>query len=961
MFRSGASDDRPVFPTIDTHWDTLSVFDGHFGHSAVPEEAFTFDKARLEVLFKKVEESERKKAHDFAAEKAKQFLQELDVGLRLENAVDILNAHTISQDQTANSTFSKELLTALSKRTLTEPSLSCLRQSARATTSLEGLLGNQNLEKHSTAHQLPPPSKTDALMPRNSSKYERRYGSGVGFEKPTYMPSNSRIPVKIPPRTELEHSRSSLRRAPLFHESNGGGQSDTDVETLATSRQKASDLSSIDELQRRVEQLERENARLRGQFIPDDPGPVEKGARYQVFHVIKDRMYLDEPTWGPNPEDEIIRSVHPVDNVIYFYERHPEVALAVIKKYNLHQERPPKRSPPQPPVSYHQEIDLVTSEMKRAVEDMIELIPQRSLLFPHFRAEESIHAPYVLIHACYLIKHEIMETMDPETGKLIQMLFDVVLLDYGDVYQLVMDHRERGVISSVSLPFIFQPGEVIISTESQHLQGSIIHSWPVDISHGSQFQHRRERVPIVSRTRPVRPDEDVSDTSDYPGETRRLPQSERKRQKMTLHEWSLDIWWWTYDGSLKRANRTIIVDFQTINSEDEVEITSLKWYPLVYASDAMIKTLEKRGRMFSRFEQRVFVSYSEEDNLGFSNIDERYMIDNATYHRLHSKVDDKFNHDRPGGNDLTPEGMQKDQAIFLYPPTVIGYNMRLKKWVDLYVDRISDVKWNDLAFEHLVIDSDSKDLIQALVGTKIASDKGTDIIVGKGNGLLVLLHGPPGTGKTLTAEGVAEFARKPLYRVTCGDIGTTPEGVEQYLQSVLHLGKIWDCVVLLDEADVFLEERGEAELQRNALVSVFLRCLEYYDGILILTSNRVGTFDEAFKSRIQLSLHYNPLNEPQRRKIWRNFVNRLRDIDSANIEADEILDHLEELSHHQINGRQIRNAITTARQLAQYKGQKFNYMHLKHVIEVANKFETYLKDMREGLTDDEVKRGQGYR
>lgn len=53
-------------------------------------------------------------------------------------------------------------------------------------------------------------------------------------------------------------------------------------------------------------------------------------------------------------------------------------------------------------------------------------------------------------------------------------------------------------------------------------------------------------------------------------------------------------------------------------------------------------------------------------------------------------------------------------------------------------------------------------------------------------------------------------------------------------------------VVILDEADVFLEERGLADLQRNALVSVFLRCLEYYDGILILTSNRIGTFDEAF-------------------------------------------------------------------------------------------------------------------
>lgn len=49
------------------------------------------------------------------------------------------------------------------------------------------------------------------------------------------------------------------------------------------------------------------------------------------------------------------------------------------------------------------------------------------------------------------------------------------------------------------------------------------------------------------------------------------------------------------------------------------------------------------------------------------------------------------------------------------------------------------------------------------------------------------------------------------------------------------------AVVLLDEADVFLEERDVRDLNRNALVSVFLRALEYYEGILILTSNRVGT------------------------------------------------------------------------------------------------------------------------
>jgi AAA+ superfamily predicted ATPase len=69
--------------------------------------------------------------------------------------------------------------------------------------------------------------------------------------------------------------------------------------------------------------------------------------------------------------------------------------------------------------------------------------------------------------------------------------------------------------------------------------------------------------------------------------------------------------------------------------------------------------------------------------------------------------------------------------------------------------------------------------MQALVANRISGDRNTDIIQGKGNGLIILLHGGPGTGKTFTAESVAELAEKPLYPVTCGDIGTEPEQVDQ--------------------------------------------------------------------------------------------------------------------------------------------------------------------------------------
>lgn len=299
--------------------------------------------------------------------------------------------------------------------------------------------------------------------------------------------------------------------------------------------------------------------------------------------------------------------------------------------------------------------------------------------------------------------------------------------------------------------------------------------------------------------------------------------------------------------------------------------------------------------------------------------------------------------------------------------------------MDLAVDRIGEVKWNKQAFRSLVIDEGTKELVQVLITNQVAQEQGTDHIVSKGNGLIMLLHGSPGTGKTYTAESVAELAEKPFFRVTCGDIGTKPEDVEKYLESALHLGKPWGCVVLLEEADVFLEQRTLTDLDRNALVSVFLRVLEYYEGILILTSNRVGTFDEAFKSRIQLSLHYENLGKPQQHKIWKNFLARLKEMDKeqcadvtepgsrkrkfsepTGIDFDDIECYLEELAAFEMNGRQIRNAITTARQLAKFQKKSMMYEHLKRAITVADKFDAYLKKVQGG-SDGQIARDGGFR
>jgi SpoVK/Ycf46/Vps4 family AAA+-type ATPase len=213
--------------------------------------------------------------------------------------------------------------------------------------------------------------------------------------------------------------------------------------------------------------------------------------------------------------------------------------------------------------------------------------------------------------------------------------------------------------------------------------------------------------------------------------------------------------------------------------------------------------------------------------------------------------------------------------------------------------------------------------------------------------------------------------------VTCGDIGTNPEAIEKYLETVLYIGELWGCVVLLDEADVFLEERSLADLERaypaiianpcpaylmklgNAMVSVFLRVLEYYEGILVLTSNRVGTFDEAFKSRIQLALHYPNLSEADRRKIWGNFIKTLDEVEE-NVDLADLEDRVDDLARHKMNGRQIRNAVTTARQLAQYRKQTLDYGHFEHVISTMVEFDQYLEKTHRH-TDDQWAREEGVR
>ncbi|KAH6867876.1 hypothetical protein B0T10DRAFT_569217 [Thelonectria olida] len=196
-----------------------------------------------------------------------------------------------------------------------------------------------------------------------------------------------------------------------------------------------------------------------------------------------------------------------------------------------------------------------------------------------------------------------------------------------------------------------------------------------------------------------------------------------------------------------------------------------------------------------------------------------------------------------------------DAELVVMSYRVFGFVLRSRRWAQL---DLSYLKYENedsskcvlTAFESLVLPKGHREMVRSLV-TQHFRDKQSALakeersISSVVKGRIVLLHGAPGVGKTTTAEGVAELFKKPLFQVTYGDLGTTANEVQTELEKNFSLASRWGCILLLNEAGVFLASRERKDFKRNGLVAVFLHVPEYYSGILFLTTNRVGDFDEA--------------------------------------------------------------------------------------------------------------------
>ncbi|KAE8423462.1 hypothetical protein BDV36DRAFT_290145 [Aspergillus pseudocaelatus] len=268
-------------------------------------------------------------------------------------------------------------------------------------------------------------------------------------------------------------------------------------------------------------------------------------------------------------------------------------------------------------------------------------------------------------------------------------------------------------------------------------------------------------------------------------------------------EFGLDCHSWGFDGTFYQEETQFVLRWD-FTKEERIDIQDLEVYSPKY-DDTGVKEILRR---------HIYVSTA--------NSNPRYMVNMQMYQQIH--VDNNPPVREYGGQDVTEAIPPNNPFLLLLPATIQGFGFHDKKWGTLSVKHLSDIKCNTEAFKHLMLHHTKKDLIEALIFSYngVIAPTSTDVIKGKGNGLNLLPHRGPNIGKVLTAESVAELTERPLYRVTCGDIGTNAEDAERYLEMV------------------FLTVPS-----RNTLVSVFPCVLEYYEGILILISSRIGAFDKA--------------------------------------------------------------------------------------------------------------------
>lgn len=254
-------------------------------------------------------------------------------------------------------------------------------------------------------------------------------------------------------------------------------------------------------------------------------------------------------------------------------------------------------------------------------------------------------------------------------------------------------------------------------------------------------------------------------------------------------------------------------------------------------------------------------------------------------------------------DEMSEEEIDLDEvANFRIPthPYVYIFNLETHKPSWILSDNMSEYQYNKNLVEKLILPKRFKTLVDILAtNTDILS---ADIVAGKSAGTIIMATGEPGLGKSLTAEATAEAKGAILYKVQSDQLGTQPEKMEERFKEIFARAERWKAVLLIDECDIYVHERGES-IEQNAIVGVILRTFEYFGGLMFLTTNRDVIIDDAVLSRCAAVIRYEYPTDEDAYKLFHIFA----DLFEIAL-PDPILEEFRK-QHPRLSGRSIKNVL----------------------------------------------------
>jgi len=268
--------------------------------------------------------------------------------------------------------------------------------------------------------------------------------------------------------------------------------------------------------------------------------------------------------------------------------------------------------------------------------------------------------------------------------------------------------------------------------------------------------------------------------------------------------------------------------------------------------------------------------------------------------------------------------VNEEDAMLTIPthPYIFMFNLELHRNFWVHVDQLKPYQYDASLRHKLILPPEHSDIIDVL--TEDIGEIMGDIIEGKSGGTIILAKGGPGTGKTLTAEAYSEIARRPLYKVQSDQLGVEPGQIEKRLKACLERASRWGAALLVDECDVYVRSRGD-DIQQNSIVGTFLRTLEYYNGLLFLTTNRGTMVDDAIVSRCTAIITYENPTEESARLIW-----EVQAEQGSIVLEESLIDELVTV-FPDISGRSIRNLLKLTYRYCKKHARPLAVSEFKHL------------------------------